>query len=608
VPSGARWRDGILKEHTETTRGYQVTKAGEGKRTVLYARFSSDLQNERSIDDQFAVCEAVAKRDGLTIIRTYLDRAKSGASMFERDGLLEMMTAAKARQFDCIVVESLDRLSRDQEDLAGIFKRLTFYGIRIQTVNEGATTSLHIGIRGIVGSMFLTDLGNKVRRGLSGRVREGKFPGTVTYGYRKIPGRPGEREVNPAEADVVRRIFEQYAQGRSPRAIAVDLTREGVPTPGGAAGWSHQMFVSGGLRQGMLGNRLYIGVLEWNRNRTILNPETGSRTKRAAPADERLSVAVPHLRIIDQALWDAANATRQQRAKYKFGEDRKSNDSRVGVVVRNDYLLGGLLRCGTCGGPMRIMCSSTKGKYPGSRVACAAATQTATCEHKRSYELTKLTDSVLDGMRVRLTDRAAIARLTREYHEERSLLERRHRVDTASITKALNRIHVKIDRTVAAIRDSDIPVQQLVDQLKPLELERIGLAERLRLVEQSNVVNLHPKIVDAFVANVETLWTALTKEGEMQPGAREAFRNIIDTVVVHPTAKKRPYETTAYARLGAIAGIDLFPPVRTPAEILDSEGVSFFAPGNPGTPGLPVEKNGTGLIPLGRWVQRAKVA
>ena len=576
---------------------------------MLYARFSSDLQKDRSIDDQFAVCENLARREQLKIVERYSDRAKSGASMFERDELLEMMTAAKGRQFEFIIVESLDRLSRDQEDLAGIFKRLTFYGIEIQTVNEGAATSLHIGIRGIVGSMFLADLGNKVRRGLSGRVREGKFPGTVTYGYRMIPGKPGERELDLDQAAIVRRIFEQYAKGRSPRSIASDLTNEVIPTPGGAAAWSHQMFVGGNLRHGMIGNRLYIGELEWNLTRTVLNPETGSRTKRAGPADERLVVAVPHLRIIDQDLWDEANATRQRRAKKMFGGDGKLNTSRAGIVTRNDYLLGGLLRCGKCNGPMRIVCSTTKGKYAGSRIGCSAASQTSTCEHSRSYDLAKLTNSVLDGMRVRLTNRSVIADLARAYHEEYSAHDKKNRGDVTSIKKALNRVMVKIDRTIAVIRDSDLPLKPLTAELQTLERERIGLAERLRLLEQSNVVNLHPKAIDGFVANVETLWGALTKDGEIEPGAREAFRNVIDTVIVHPTGKRMPYETTAYARIGAISGVDLFPPVRSTAEILESEGVKFFCDGNPATPGLPVTKNGNGgVIPLGRWVQRAKVA
>ncbi len=99
------------------------------KRVALYARFSSDLQSDRSIDDQFAVCRARAKRDGNKVVSTFEDRARSGASVFGRVGLAKMMEAGKAGEFDVLVVESLDRISRDQEDMAAIFKRLSFLGI-----------------------------------------------------------------------------------------------------------------------------------------------------------------------------------------------------------------------------------------------------------------------------------------------------------------------------------------------------------------------------------------------------------------------------------------------------------------------------------------------
>lgn len=95
----------------------------KAKTAVIYARFSSDLQKDRSVEDQAAICEQLASREGYKVIEIFSDRAKSGASMFERDGLLALMTAAKKRSFDAVIVESLDRLSRDQEDLAGIFKR-----------------------------------------------------------------------------------------------------------------------------------------------------------------------------------------------------------------------------------------------------------------------------------------------------------------------------------------------------------------------------------------------------------------------------------------------------------------------------------------------------
>jgi site-specific DNA recombinase len=119
------------------------------------------------------------------------------------------MTTAKARKFDVVIVESLDRLSRDQADLAMTFKRLKFYDIEIRTVNEGATTDIHVGLRGMFGAMFLKDLGAKVKRGHDGRVREGLFPGAVTYGYDRVLGKPGERVINPDQAKVIRRIFKE---------------------------------------------------------------------------------------------------------------------------------------------------------------------------------------------------------------------------------------------------------------------------------------------------------------------------------------------------------------------------------------------------------------
>jgi hypothetical protein len=99
------------------------------KRAALYARYSTDLQNEKSVEDQFALCQAYAAREGLVVVETFADRAQSGASMIERDGLLALMAQVPLGRFDVVVVEAADRLSRDMADLAGVHKRLTFHAI-----------------------------------------------------------------------------------------------------------------------------------------------------------------------------------------------------------------------------------------------------------------------------------------------------------------------------------------------------------------------------------------------------------------------------------------------------------------------------------------------
>ena len=148
-----------------------------------------------------------------------------------------MMRDALNRRFDVVLAESLDRFSRDQEDTAGLFKRLTFAGVNIVTLAEGDITHLHIGLKGTMNAMFLKDLADKTRRGLRGRVEDGKSGGGLCYGYRVVRHSnggtvtTGEREIVPEEAAVVRRIFRDYVAGVSPKQIAKDLNREGMPGP-----------------------------------------------------------------------------------------------------------------------------------------------------------------------------------------------------------------------------------------------------------------------------------------------------------------------------------------------------------------------------------------
>jgi hypothetical protein len=141
-------------------------------RVALYARFSSDNQRDASIIDQLRACRLYAEKQGWTIVGTYQDRAISGASLV-RAGIQELLTDAHAGHFDVVLSEALDRLSRDQEDVAGIFKRMAFADVKIVTLSEGEITHLHVGLKGTMNALFLKDLANKTRRGLRGHVSRG---------------------------------------------------------------------------------------------------------------------------------------------------------------------------------------------------------------------------------------------------------------------------------------------------------------------------------------------------------------------------------------------------------------------------------------------------
>jgi DNA invertase Pin-like site-specific DNA recombinase len=95
-------------------------------RAALYARYSSNKQNEASCEDQLRECERTAQQRGCTVVKRYADHATSGASMLGRSGIQELMRDARAGRFDIVFAESLDRLSRDQVDTPTICRDLAF--------------------------------------------------------------------------------------------------------------------------------------------------------------------------------------------------------------------------------------------------------------------------------------------------------------------------------------------------------------------------------------------------------------------------------------------------------------------------------------------------
>lgn len=116
-------------------------------RAAIYARFSSEMQREASIDDQVRVCTAHLERDGWSVVETYADHAVSGATAL-RSGHQALLRDARARRFDLVIAESLDRFSRDQEYIAAFYKLMSFAGIAVVTLADGAITELHVGLKG----------------------------------------------------------------------------------------------------------------------------------------------------------------------------------------------------------------------------------------------------------------------------------------------------------------------------------------------------------------------------------------------------------------------------------------------------------------------------
>ena len=269
---------------------------------------------------------------------------------------------------DVVIAEALDRVSRDQEDTAAIFKRLQHAEVCLLTLAEGEINELHVGLKGTMNALFLKDLAAKTRRGQRGRVEAGKIPGGNSYGYRIVRRlledgsvSTGEREIDRSQAEIVRRIFTEYAAGISPRRIARGLNAEGIPGPRGGLWNASTINGSRQRRNGILNNELYQGRITYNRQRFVKDPETGKRVARPNPESQWIKTEVAHLRIIDDSLWGAVQAL---RARYSSQTGNKRQTRK--------RLLSGLVKCGACGGSMTIV--------NRERYSCSAKRERGTCE------------------------------------------------------------------------------------------------------------------------------------------------------------------------------------------------------------------------------------
>ena len=323
-------------------------------RVALYARYSSDAQREASIDDQLRICHARAAREGWRIAHEFTDAALSGATTL-RPGYQDLLAAIREGGIEMVLAESLDRFSRDQEHVAAFYKQAAFAGVRIITLAEGEINELHIGLKGTMGALYLKDLADKTRPGIEGRIRQGRSIGHVSYGYQIVRGLDdngepdrGKRAIHPDEAAVVRRIFQSYADGASPLAIARSLNRDSIPGPAGGLWFDPSIRGRPGRGDGMLRNEIYIGRLVWNRRRNFKDPVTGQIVRRPNERDAVVVRDVPELRIIEQDLWDGVQARLQAEAlpprRAVTGATRPFWERR-----RPRHLLTGKVVCGVCG-------------------------------------------------------------------------------------------------------------------------------------------------------------------------------------------------------------------------------------------------------------------
>jgi hypothetical protein len=434
------------------------------------------------------------------------------------------MRDALNRRFDVVLAESLDRFSRDQEDPAGLFKRLTFAGVNIVTIAEGDITHLHIGFKGTMNALFLKDLAEKTHRGLRGRVEDGKSAGGLCYGYGVVRTlnagavTTGEREIVPEEARVVERIFRDFVAGVSPKQIAKNLNREKVAGPFGGA-WSPSTIYGNGKRgTGILNNEMYIGRLVWNRLRYVKNPDTGKRVSRLNPEAEWMRKEVPDLRIVPEDLWSAAKS-RQKQTRHTV-----KTAGALGAAKRPQYLFSGLTKCGVCGAGF-IMAGK-------NRLGCFGARDQGRCENHLTIRRDEVEARVLHALRERLLQQDLFEEFCDEFTREMNRLRMEQRASLSSAKREVERIGTRIKKLLNLMLDDEIAVDEGKIEIKVLDARRKDLQAQLETADEAPPL-LHPEMAELYRRKVTMLAQAL-EQSDTRTEATEALRGLIDAITLTP--------------------------------------------------------------------------
>lgn len=517
-------------------------------RAALYARYSSDQQNAASIADQFSLCRERAGHEGWQVEGVYEDAAITGATVILRPGIQRLLADARAGKFDIVLTEALDRVSRDQADVATLYKHLQFARVPLFTLAEGEINELHVGLKGTMNALFLKDLAKKTHRGLRGRVEKGFSAGAIGYGYRMIRRLSsegelvrGEREIDPVQARIVERIFREFASGKSPRAIARDLNTDGIAGPAGKA-W-RDTSLRGDARRGtgILNNELYVGVRVWNHKHYVKDPGTGKDVTRYNPEAEWIRNEVPDLRIIGDDLWDGAKRQQQELAG-RYAGIREAAQARALVGARRPaYLLSGLLECGACGGTYAVVV--------GDRYGCVGHHRSRNCPNNRTIRRGDLERRALAGIADKLVSADKIEAAVAAYAAHMNRENRQRRIQADADRRGLARIDKAVAGILAAIEDG---LYQPVMKARMAELERERGEITVRLAEApQDIPYVHPAIAEIYKRKVALLTDTL-ENPETRLDASSDIRLLVGKIVLHPGEKRGEVHATLH---GSLIGI-----------------------------------------------------
>ena len=410
-------------------------------KAVIYARYSSDKQNEVSIEGQIAECRKYAKENDIAIVQEYVDRAQS-ATTDKRPSFLRMIDDSRQRNFEIILVYQLDRFARNRNDSGYYKKILADNGVKVVSAKEQIASDssgvITEGMLEVFADYFSKQLSEKVQRGMYQNAEKCKHNGsTVPFGY--IVDSEGHYQLDELAAPIVKEIFERLAAGESASSITRDLCDRKVKNSLGRPFGRTTIY-------NMMRNEKYKGIYIYD--------------------NYRVEGGMP--RIVSDELFDAV----QDRFKSKKHKPRPSSE---------DYLLTGKLYCGHCGAPMTGTCGTSSSGKVYRYYFCVDMIESLVLMICRE----SLTDEFIDS---------AINAITLQNEEDQRL------PTIMRLNDSIKDVESKIEKLLDQV-ESGISTERIASRIKQREDELADLKWQLRK-EKLKLKKIDPVLARRFLISL----------------------------------------------------------------------------------------------------------
>ena len=382
-------------------------------KVAIYARYSSENQSEKSIDDQIRVCKDYISTHNMTVEdkHIYMDEAISG-SIINRPALQTLQIAAENKEFEAVVVDDLSRLSRSNHQMLTMVLKFNYLQIKIVSVSDGIisddeNSKLGIHLRGLMNELYLDDLKKKTMRGLEGQKLRGFSAGEKVYGYYTEPvgelklNKKGQakydgkvHKINQEEADIVRKIYKEFVEGKSLHKIVRNLNQDKTPTKKGLpGGWNI------GTVSKILKNERYIGRWVWKKYKGVKDPITGRRKRVMWPENEWICSDRKDLVIIDKEIWEKAQKRwLSLKGTWPVRKKAKNTGTKQQSYIHTSpsHLFSGLMKCQCCGGAIVLIAGAGNGYY-----GCFNAKR-KTCDNKLLVPRKRLEKAIITDLKEKI--------------------------------------------------------------------------------------------------------------------------------------------------------------------------------------------------------------